>query len=147
MSPYLPHFLITNPFIRGSFRTTRMWLSAILGRIENVFPHFPPTFAPHLSRERALACILTIYSRDSRESFPPWILIMVSFCSERKEEAGPPVKDFLSPSRSSSLSLVSPFLFHSHRVRLFHLHPSLPRIYVTDKSRRIFSAILEVPTW
>lgn len=75
-------------------------------------------------RECALACILTIYSRDSRESFPPWILIMVSFCSECKEEAGPPVKDFSSLSLPlSSLSLFLAFSvclsFPTYRCRLF----------------------------
>lgn len=115
-------------------------------------------------RERALACILTIYSRGSRESFPPWILIMVSFCSECKEEAGPPVKDFLSPSRFVP-ALFHPFARLSFPISFTHrespslppsppppafalcLHPSLPRIYVANKSRRIFSATPEVPTW
>lgn len=86
-----------------------------------------------LFRERALACILTIYSRDSRESFAAWILIMVSFCSECKEEAGPPVKDFLSPlSRSCAFPSTSPLL----------LRPSLFSYFTHTESPSFLRALL-----
>lgn len=100
-----------------------------------------------LFRECAPACILTIYIRGMVVNlFPQWILIMVPFCSERKEEAGPPVKDFLSPlmplhppplslsltRRPSHFALSSPsvfplFPFRSHSssfLRSPSLHPS-----------------------
>jgi len=138
------------------FAPFRTRISASLIHIENVFPHFLPTFTSFFFHECTLACILTIYSRDNRKPFSSWIFIMVSFYSECKEEACPPVKDFLSPSPRPSVPFSHPphcsslFFYFTLTIRLFlafSLHPSLPRIYVANKSRRIFLAILKVPAW
>lgn len=98
-------------------------------------------------RERALARILTIYSRDSRESFPPWSRVMVSFCSECKEEAVPPLKDFLSPAALHSpvaavslLSLALSPACPSPRIPPYPRVPLLP-----FHSRSVFPSSRSVP--